>query len=420
MIANILQSSIFKRFLIIYIAVTIPFLSISLIFSVRSERLLMDRLSEEMGRKTAYITQHIEAEYARIANLQQTLSLDSNLEALVSHGSAMNRIAWTAAVNHLQEKLRDYKGISPYIREMSVYIPGMRWVISAPYGQRYIYDNLAPTIFPGRQPPVFLPDKSGAYLGEGCLSVFHVRKRGEATLFVIETVISADHLFSLNDLDDPDSGYFLYGPEDGKITARERSVETAMGIARSFDIHSPGKSISVDGISYLVSGQVFLQPNIILVSFTGEEWLLTPLAIYRGWIYVTILLFFIMICVYAYLVQKYINYPVFILLKHFKLLEGGDMETRINVARRDEFGILYTHFNTMVDKLGSMVTRVYEQTIYTQKAELKQLQAQINPHFLYNSYFLLHRLIKQGDPYAAEFSQFLGEYFIVKPLERQG
>ncbi|MBO9599869.1 MAG: histidine kinase, partial [Cohnella sp.] len=55
---------------------------------------------------------------------------------------------------------------------------------------------------------------------------------------------------------------------------------------------------------------------------------------------------------------------------------------------------------------------VYEEQLRLQQAELKQLQAQINPHFLYNTYFILYRLAKlQDNESIAQFSQYLGEYF---------
>ncbi|WP_397376339.1 sensor histidine kinase [Paenibacillus vietnamensis] len=46
------------------------------------------------------------------------------------------------------------------------------------------------------------------------------------------------------------------------------------------------------------------------------------------------------------------------------------------------------------------------------KAELKQLQFQMNPHFLYNSFFILNSLVKTGDVERIErFTNMLGEYF---------
>jgi two-component system sensor histidine kinase YesM len=46
-----------------------------------------------------------------------------------------------------------------------------------------------------------------------------------------------------------------------------------------------------------------------------------------------------------------------------------------------------------------------------QRAELKQLQSQINPHFLYNSFFAINTMAKTGDENLAIFTKRLGEYF---------
>ena len=48
----------------------------------------------------------------------------------------------------------------------------------------------------------------------------------------------------------------------------------------------------------------------------------------------------------------------------------------------------------MTIQLKQLIERDYNQKMLLQKAELKQLQAQINPHFLYNSFFMLQRMIK--------------------------
>ena len=66
----------------------------------------------------------------------------------------------------------------------------------------------------------------------------------------------------------------------------------------------------------------------------------------------------------------------------------------------------------MVSKLNVLVKEVYEQKIRSQRAELKQLQSQVNPHFLYNSYFVLYRLAKIPDvDNVLRMARHLGEYF---------
>ena len=79
---------------------------------------------------------------------------------------------------------------------------------------------------------------------------------------------------------------------------------------------------------------------------------------------------------------------------------------------QDEFGQLYDGFNRMKERIGKLIDEVYVQTSLAQRAQLKQLQAQINPHFLYNSFFILSRRIKRGDyDNAVEIAEHLGDYF---------
>jgi two-component system sensor histidine kinase YesM len=51
----------------------------------------------------------------------------------------------------------------------------------------------------------------------------------------------------------------------------------------------------------------------------------------------------------------------------------------------------------MAERIDSLVSRELKQKILVNQANFKHLQAQINPHFMYNSYFLLYRMMKNGD-----------------------
>jgi two-component system sensor histidine kinase YesM len=66
----------------------------------------------------------------------------------------------------------------------------------------------------------------------------------------------------------------------------------------------------------------------------------------------------------------------------------------------------------MVQNLQQMINEVYEQKYRAQHAELRQLQSQINPHFLYNSLFILNRLAKKSkDQVQIDFTKYLSNYF---------
>lgn len=63
----------------------------------------------------------------------------------------------------------------------------------------------------------------------------------------------------------------------------------------------------------------------------------------------------------------------------------GDIDIRSNINSSDEIGMLSKTFNKMADDIHNLYEKSYKQQILQHKTELKALQMQINPHFLYNT-----------------------------------
>ncbi len=128
------------------------------------------------------------------------------------------------------------------------------------------------------------------------------------------------------------------------------------------------------------------------------------------------LLFFgaTMVCIFIFFgsAHRLVNEPMQELVGAFQRLEEGDFDVRLDGMEEKDFGYLYRAFNRMTENLRESIDKISDQKVLIQKMELKQLQAQINPHFLYNSYFLLHRLIKREDyERAVLLSKEMGIYF---------
>ena len=98
-------------------------------------------------------------------------------------------------------------------------------------------------------------------------------------------------------------------------------------------------------------------------------------------IFITVLI----ILAASFLFSETIVRPVTRLHKNLVRVKEGDYTVRVHVETRDEVGDLCDAFNGMAEEIDRLVNRVYSVELKEKEAAIKALQAQINPHFLYNT-----------------------------------
>ncbi|WP_429311421.1 cache domain-containing sensor histidine kinase [Paenibacillus mucilaginosus] len=77
--------------------------------------------------------------------------------------------------------------------------------------------------------------------------------------------------------------------------------------------------------------------------------------------------------------------PIKELIGYINIIQTGQLDVDIQVRTKDEIGILARRFRLMMDTINDLITREYKLGLANKTNQLKALQAQINPHFLYNS-----------------------------------
>ena len=126
----------------------------------------------------------------------------------------------------------------------------------------------------------------------------------------------------------------------------------------------------------------------------------------------TVILLFgtaILAVVLSILLARSISNPILKLVEDMQKFSKGDFTVQVSVRYHDEIGVLRSNFNQLVNDINHLISDIYNEKMLKQQAQLRMLQMQINPHFLYNTLDTINWLAQShGAEDVAEVTRSLG------------
>ena len=376
---------------------------------------IKNEISKSTNAQASYYIEGLEKEIERIKILQYDCLNDDNLNKLAIRYEVMDMYSITEALMQLQQRLVTIKNSSVYVNNVSVHILPIEKSVSSNTGVDPIdmkrYQSIrVPRELKGVQ---IIRYDNGLFLSTFSQSTSNVRN----PLFLIEIELDQNALKqALTQLNIYEgSGSVLISNTNKDVIINSYYAQGTDVISKIMDKLNE-EDMNVQQINIGKTGYYVVQVqsdylNMILLKYIPKEHILKPIKNFYVWAWIFSAAFFAITVIYSYSTYRLMHKPLRRLVRSFKMVESGNLQVSISHNYNDEFGYLYNRFNEMVSNLNTLIDQVYNQKILMQKAELKQLQSQINPHFLYNSLFMINTMATVGDDNLIPFTRYLGEYF---------
>ena len=200
--------------------------------------------------------------------------------------------------------------------------------------------------------------------------------------------IIQDIIDKINPLDDVFS--FVIN-SDNKIIASSRDLKDLydnssidLELIKSAAQFSNQLTTFDDGKFYLQSAAID-KTDWYMVNVLPKSSILSTIKTQRNYLFIIVILNIIMAIILAAYLVKVINKRLFQVIDGMRQVPNGHLNNYIENDSSDEVGELIDNYNYMISKMSVLIDEQYKLGKEVKNAELKALQSQINPHFLYNT-----------------------------------
>ncbi|WP_232243220.1 sensor histidine kinase [Paenibacillus sp. GSMTC-2017] len=412
--------TIFSKIIMLIVVLVTPVLILYIYTNRVSVDVVQDEIQSSSLSQLSFFLQQFDTTVEQLAMFPGILGSDPYLRDYLEKRSnkPFDRITEQTRIT---EKLSLQSVSSAWTNDLTVYMPKEKEAVSSNLLMSYNEEDIR-TFAPllgwtydsskreeARQPGArFVRQIVEPY---GATSVSQIRT-------MIQVSFSDSNLTAM--LDQVKSGgkgdpfFYRFGkPSIGSSTKNNARIEELVSFLNDQHLEDTGSLFTkLEGKRHAVFYVKSAQLDWYLINYVPVQDIVAPIKQTNILFYITIVLLLAMSFLVAYFLYRNVQRPIRKLVQGVQRLKQGDLSARLRFRPHNEFDFLFERFNEMAEQIQDLIERVYAEKLRLHEATVKQLQAQINPHFLYNSLFFVINTAKLGDtPAVVAMAQNLAEYY---------
>lgn len=430
MITKILKSISFrvKIFIIIFIAILIPTISVSTIIYIKSQKAITDQTERTITNSMNVVIGNIDSSLDAITEMSDSILTDNRLASIVALkgnyilGDRSQKYSELHDIlNFFSNRVKNTSMINGLLDSYYLYIPSQKTLIDS---KSTYFENVNEDQIDFMQRLKDNKDINSWFVSkpfeDDSLGFSQSRLAGEK-------LITYDKIFY--DKDEKTAAVLAINVDTNFISDNFSKIQTGALGEEIITLDSEGNIIShsdkniagkkaeeYQRINQEIarlgkkSGSFFLQQgtvkDFVIYSISDNtDWRYTViipsqqvlgqvLQDIQQFLVIVFSITILLVLVITYLLSYIFYKPLEKIVYAMQKIENRNLDVRIDDKRGDEYHKVYKGFNNMVTELNSLIRDLVNEKILKKEAEIKLLQAQINPHFLYNTLESIHSIAK--------------------------